>query len=305
MMPRTRRSSLKSRPSRAICAADLLEQRAAHETGTDQPDRHRVGRQVEPGMDRPERPARLALVDHHRDVALGGSLRNRADVHADAGERREHFRGHARRSRHAVANHRQDAAAGGDVHVLQLTLFELAAEGVTHDGRRPLGFRLRDRETDRMLGARLRDQHDRHAVLAQGAEQTLRGARHANHPGAFHVHQRETVDAGNALDRMIGRRAGANQRPLALRRERVPDPDRDLFHDRRRHRLRMDHLRAEVGELHRLLVRERVDDRRVGNQSGVGAQHAIDVGPDVISSASSRLPMIDAVKSLPFRPSVV
>ena len=68
--------------------------------------------------------------------------RDRADVHAHAGERREHFRGHTRRSRHAVANDREDAAAGVDVHVLQLPLFELAAEGVTHDSRRPLGFLL-------------------------------------------------------------------------------------------------------------------------------------------------------------------
>ena len=43
----------------------------------------------------------------------------------------------------------------------------------------------------------------------------------------------------------------------------------------------MNHLGAEVRELHRLLVRERVDDRRVGNEARIGAQHAVDVGPDV------------------------
>ena len=122
-------------------------------------------------------------------------------------ERREHLRGDARRARHAVADDRQDAAAGRDVHVLDLPLLELAAERVPHDGRGPLGLGLRDRETDRMLGARLRDEDDRDAVLAQRAEQALRGAGHADHAGALDVDQRHAVDAGDALDRMVRRRA--------------------------------------------------------------------------------------------------
>ena len=100
-------------------------------------------------------------------------------------------------------------------------------------------------------------------------------------PGAFHVHERDTVDAGDALDRMIRRRARADQRPLASRARTCSGSRSGSPSDRRRHRLRMDHLGAEVRQLHRFLVGERVDDRRVGNQARIGAEHAIDVGPDV------------------------
>src|SRR3954470_5674994 len=43
----------------------------------------------------------------------------------------------------------------------------------------------------------------------------------------------------------------------------------------------MAHLGAEVGELHCFLIRERVDDRRVGHAPRVCAQYTVDIGPDV------------------------
>ncbi len=58
------------------------------------------------------------------------------------------------------------------------------------------------------------------------------------------------------------------------------DPDRDALLHRRRHRLRVDDLGAEVREFHRLVVRELVDDLRFRHEARIGAQHAVDVGPD-------------------------
>ena len=43
----------------------------------------------------------------------------------------------------------------------------------------------------------------------------------------------------------------------------------------------MNHLRAEVRELHGFVVRQRIDDLGVGHEPRIGAQHAVDVGPDV------------------------
>ncbi len=74
---------------------------------------------------------------------------------------------------------------------------------------------------------------------------------------------------------------GADQRADLLGREGVADPDGDAALDRRRHGLRMDDLGAEVRELHRLVVGERVDHRGIGHAARIGRQHAVDVGPDV------------------------
>src|ERR1700748_3229415 len=52
---------------------------------------------------------------------------------------------------------------------------------------------------------------------------------------------------------------GHDQGALFLGREGIANPDGDVASDRRRHRLRMDHLGAEVRELHRLVIRERID----------------------------------------------
>ncbi len=73
----------------------------------------------------------------------------------------------------------------------------------------------------------------------------------------------------------------ADQRAGLLGREGVADPDRDVAADGRRHGLRMDHLGAEVRQLHRLVVRQRVDDLWLRHAARIGRQHAVDVGPDV------------------------
>ena len=43
----------------------------------------------------------------------------------------------------------------------------------------------------------------------------------------------------------------------------------------------MDDLGPEVRQLHRFVVRERVDDLGIGHAARIGRQHAIDVGPDM------------------------
>ena len=106
---------------------------------------------------------------------------------------------------------------------------QLAVERLAHDGFGARGFRFGNREADRMLGAALRDQDHRDAVIAQRAEQAMRRAGHADHAGAFQVHQRDAIDAGDALDRDLRRRLRADQRAGLLRREGVADPDRNAL----------------------------------------------------------------------------
>ena len=176
-MPRSRRSRLEVVGEPAHLRRELIEEHAADRSRPDQPDRDGVRRQVEAGVHRAERARGLLAVDDHRDVALGRALRDRADVDAGGAERVEQLGGDARRAGHAVADDGEDAAVAGDVDPLDLSLPQLALERLAHDRCGALRLRLFQREADRMLGAALRDQRDRDAVLAQRAEQPLRRPR--------------------------------------------------------------------------------------------------------------------------------
>ena len=61
----------------------------------------------------------------------------------------------------------------------------------------------RNRETDRMFRARLRDHDDRNIDRSQRAEQFMGHARNADHAGAFNVYQRHVFDRGKTLDRHV------------------------------------------------------------------------------------------------------
>ena len=75
-------------------------------------------------------------------------------------------------------------------------------------------------------------------------------------------------------------RIGADERARLFRREGIANPDRNALQHRGRHRLRMDHLGAEVRELHGFVVGQRIDHLGIGHQARIRAQHAVDVGPD-------------------------
>ena len=114
MMPRTRRSSLNSRAQARAAARPAG--RAAR--GPPCPGRSRRSTACA-ARDRSSRARRAArawpglAVDHHRDVALRGALRDGAHVDAGAAQRAEHLAGHAGRAGHAVADHGEDRQIRG------------------------------------------------------------------------------------------------------------------------------------------------------------------------------------------------
>ena len=261
-------------------AVDLRQQRAADDAGTDHADRQRVRRQVEGRVHGAQRARGLPGVDHDRDVALGGALGDGADVDRGIGERREELAGNARRAGHAVADHGEDGAAAGHRHALDLPFAQLGLEGPAHDLLGAARLALGHGKADRVLARGLADQDDRDAGIAQRTEQALGGARHADHAGALEVEERDVVDGRDALDRELRARGGRDHGTGLGRRERVLDPDRDLPAHGRGHGLRVDDLGAEIGQFHRLVVGQRIDDLGVRHAPRVGRQHAVDVGPD-------------------------
>ncbi len=158
---------------------------------------------------------------------------------------------------HAVADDGDDRAAGVDRDALDLAVAQLRGERAANRALRERRLAGRDREADRVLGTALRDQDHRDPGLVQRAEQAVRRARDADHAGALEVDERDVADAGDALDLLARLRRGDDGGPGVGRGEGIPDADRDVLLDRGRHGLRVDDLRAEIGELHGLVVRER------------------------------------------------
>ena len=68
--------------------------------------------------------------------------------------------------------------------------------------------------------------------------------------------------------------------------EGVADPKRDLTLDGRYHRVRMNHLGAEVGEFHRFLIADLIEHECIGYEAWVCAVDAVHVGPDFDASGT-------------------
>ncbi len=196
-------------------------------------------------------------------------------------ERAEHFRGNAVRAGHAIADDREDAATDVDFDALDLPFTQFAVERLTHDSFGARSFGVGDREADGMFRAALRDQDHGDAVITQRAEQTMRGAGTPIMPAPSRLISAilsmlvmpftAICDVGFS---QISEPAFSGAKVLRIQIGM-------LFTHRRRHGLRMDHLGAEVRQLHRFVIRERVDDLGIGHEARIGAEHAIDVGPDV------------------------
>ena len=259
---------------------DLIEQRAADQARADQADRNGVRRQIETRVHGAQRTGAAAAVDDHRDVSFRGTLGDRPHVHRRGAEGLEHLGGDAVRARHAVADHCENAAAAIDLDALDLALPQLRVERATHDPFGALCLRLRHSEADRVLRAALGDQDHGDAVLAQRPEEPMCRAGDADHAGALEIGERDPVDGRDALHERVWCDLTANHRPRPFGSKGVADPDRDPLADRGRHGLRMDDLGAEIRELHGLVVRQGIDDRRFGHEPRIGRQHAVDVGPD-------------------------
>ena len=224
---------------------------------------------------------RGALAVHdHGDIALRSTLSNGAHADRRVAQRIEHLGGHAVSAGHSVADDRQDAQSQAHVDALNLAVAQFRVECPAHRGLRAGGLRLGNGEAYRMFGAALGNQYDRNACVAQCAEQAMSGAGHADHPGAFQIHQCHRIDGGDALDHERRNRLGANQRAALFRGKCVLDVDGDVASHGRLHGLRMNHLGAEVSQLHRLVIGELIDDLSVGNEARIGRQHSIHVGPN-------------------------
>ena len=73
---------------------------------------------------------------------------------------------------------------------------------------------------------------------------------------------------------------GSDLRAGLLGRETISNPNGNARLRHGAQRLRMKHLRAEIGQLGRFEIGNFGNGARLGNQARIGGQHAIHVGPD-------------------------
>ena len=187
-----------------------------------------------------------------------------------------------RRSLHAVAHQGDDGAAGPDLDRIEDAGGELGGEGLAQrrDGVRAVG--VGDGEGDRALAGALGDQDDRDAGRGHRLEHPRGDAGHAGHAGAGDVDQRDAGQEGEAAGAAGGRGGAAvDQAAGVVGREAVAHPHRDPLLARRLDGLRVEHLGAEEGELHGLLVAHLGEHGGAGDQPRIGAVDAVDVGPDL------------------------
>eukprot|EP00162_Nutomonas_longa_P014203 comp21867_c0_seq1/m.49520 comp21867_c0_seq1/g.49520 ORF comp21867_c0_seq1/g.49520 comp21867_c0_seq1/m.49520 type:complete len:779 (-) comp21867_c0_seq1:129-2465(-) len=289
-------------------AADLREQCRTDVSGANQADNHKlVVREARNGVHKEVLDARamhaadrlflVGLVDHQRDVALARALRNRADVHLGSTKGSTYRTGNTRGVAHAVADNCKHgtALAHLDRHELQ---GDFAEELLVENLARCFGGIGLHGKADRVLRRRLGDEDHRDLHAAQTAKEPLRDTGDADHSAALEIDQGDRGDGCNALDafwrvawpascdcccmcraeRLAW--ALADHGEADIRVECVAHNERDAVLDRGRHCLWMQHLGAKVGELHGLVVGNKVEAARTGHDARVGRVDAVNVGPD-------------------------
>mmetsp|Transcript_46195 Transcript_46195/g.148848 ORF Transcript_46195/g.148848 Transcript_46195/m.148848 type:complete len:442 (+) Transcript_46195:2672-3997(+) len=295
-----------------------LEQLASHRLAslgerTEHHDGHLCVREGERGVRGAQRLGALLPLHHQRDLPLRRALRDGADVDARRGHRLCEGCAGARPEGHPLADDGHDRLVLFDRDARDLDVFrrvELAEELCAHRLERAVGVGLLDAEADGGVGGRLRDHQHGHALAVQHGEEARRHLDRRHQAGALHVEDGDRVDGGDSLDRrgVVAERDGARglaqllARGLHLARpakrrgleragaagddgarvgrvEYVAHVDGDVGLDAGRHGGRVQHLRAEVGELDRLVILERVDREGLGHAARVRRVHAVDVLP--------------------------
>ena len=260
--PRTRRSSLNCSRRRSTWRGELIEQHAPDRARSDHADREGVRRQVQPGVHRAQRAGRAAALDHHGDVALRGALRDGA--HVDPGGRRAR-RTPWRRCRACPPCHRPPPRESPGPNRRRRSGSGLPAARARTRARTTAAARsacscgIAQQMECSELPCEMRMTEIPSSRSAPNSRCAVPGTPIMPVPSRLTSATRSMLVmpfTGSAESRL-----GADQRADLLGREGVADPDGDAALDRRRHGLRVDDLGAEVRELHRLVVGERIDHR--------------------------------------------
>ena len=138
-----------------------------------------------------------------------------------------------------------------------------------------------DDEADVVLRRRLRDEKNVGARFGGGGERAGENVGEADDAGAADGNHGDIANGGERFDTSAGGHAfGGDFCAGPFGREAVANPDGHAGGGDRAQGVRVQHFRAEVGELGGFVVGNFRDGARFGNQARVGGLHAVHVGPD-------------------------
>ncbi len=224
----------------------------------------------------------IVVIHHHGDGTLGRPLSNGNNIDVCSRQRGKEFRGDTAQGAHAITDDRDNRQMLLDGHRLQQFFFQLEVELLL---QRPAGAQavhLRYAEADAVFGRGLGDQHHRDAVARHGREHACRHAHHAFHPRTRDVEHRHVVEVRDTFNRQaIVVVAGPNQRAWRLWIAGVFNQAWDLELGDRGNGTRVKHFGAEVGKLHRLLIRHRLQQAGIRHLTRVTGIHTVHVSPDL------------------------
>ena len=182
---------------------------------------------------------------------------------------------------HVFAYNRYGSQSAFHLHRADFTHFDFLGEFLVQQGACQFGLSVSYTDGNGVLGRSLRNQEHADAVLGQRTEQTVVHSDDTHHAQTGHGNQTRIVDGRDTLDglrEMVGLLLDDGSRSVRI--ERILDENRNILVAHRIDSRRINHLRAEVTELHRLHVAQfryrisRTDDARVGRHE------AVHIGPD-------------------------
>ncbi len=224
----------------------------------------------------------VAFGDHQRDVELGRALGDGSNVDPVGAEDAEDPAGDSGDSTHGLADHRHHRELGLHHHRVDEPDPALELELRVHPALRLVNRAGFDGETDRVLARGLTDEDDADVAARKHPEEAFGDPGHTDHPVALEPQQGDLVDRGDAAD-LVAVAADLLDHAGAFegRVEGVSDDERNRVGARRVEGGRVDHLGAEVGELHEFVVAQRRQREGARHQARIGAHDAVHIGPDL------------------------
>src|ERR1035438_71658 len=137
-----------------------------------------------------------------------------------------------------------------------------------------------DRERNADFGGR--DYVDGNFMAIESLEDRAQKSMGQKHAGSGHVDDGDAFLGGDGFEDVLALRgAGSDARAFAGGVARVQHVDGNIFLDGGQHRRGVQDFRAEVGEFGGLVEADDFNPARLGTDSGIGGEDAVDVGPDL------------------------
>ena len=272
-----------ARFERFVLPTNLLDELSAHGSHTaDKQIEHLVFGEEERVVDDVEYLAQTLALHHKRDVGFARPLCAGDDADAASPQSAEKLAGASGQILHIGSHDGHGGQTALDVHGKHGTVFDFGGKGFVEHLRCLVGIFVAHTDAGGVLRRCLRHHEHADAPIGQGGEDAAVDANHTHHREAGDRDERRAVDGADAFDGLmvvgnLGLDGGAGIGGV----EGVFNFDGNVFHANGIDGGRIDHLGAEVAQLHGLDVAELGNGVGAFDDAWVGCHKAVDVGPNL------------------------